>query len=168
MIRRPPRSTLFPYTTLFRSNRAKAQEQQNATYVGEICITLDDPIESFAPNAGDIPLRLGVLSYGNGYYMLQGRNFIGSAFMRTDNKVEISLSRVYPPDGSYEHYLLTGNLGSIAYVSIIIDNLDELTGYYTMTGFAFSYNESSQMVEAKPWAFRASPTPNRAWVEPCP
>src|SRR6266511_5632566 len=24
MIRRPPRSTLFPYTTLFRSNRARA------------------------------------------------------------------------------------------------------------------------------------------------
>src|SRR5260221_4850502 len=27
MIRRPPRSTLFPYTTLFRSSRAKDYEQ---------------------------------------------------------------------------------------------------------------------------------------------
>src|SRR5438105_9857423 len=27
MIRRPPRSTLFPYTTLFRSNQAKMQAQ---------------------------------------------------------------------------------------------------------------------------------------------
>src|SRR5258707_13380689 len=27
MIRRPPRSTLFPYTTLFRSNPARAQTQ---------------------------------------------------------------------------------------------------------------------------------------------
>src|SRR2546425_2686136 len=26
MIRRPPRSTLFPYTTLFRSNRQKTRE----------------------------------------------------------------------------------------------------------------------------------------------
>src|SRR3712207_8134678 len=26
-IRRPPRSTLFPYTTLFRSDRARAQEE---------------------------------------------------------------------------------------------------------------------------------------------
>src|SRR2546426_4025458 len=26
MIRRPPRSTLFPYTTLFRSRRGKAQD----------------------------------------------------------------------------------------------------------------------------------------------
>src|SRR3712207_8911078 len=28
MIRRPPRSTLFPYTTLFRSNSARAQGRQ--------------------------------------------------------------------------------------------------------------------------------------------
>src|SRR5256885_12088809 len=27
MIRRPPRSTLFPYTTLFRSNPARAQQE---------------------------------------------------------------------------------------------------------------------------------------------
>src|SRR3712207_8401281 len=30
MIRRPPRSTLFPYTTLFRSSRAGAVEQGRA------------------------------------------------------------------------------------------------------------------------------------------
>src|SRR3989442_8848660 len=30
MIRRPPRSTLFPYTTLFRSARAAAWAQKNA------------------------------------------------------------------------------------------------------------------------------------------
>src|SRR2546430_10207070 len=29
MIRRPPRSTLFPYTTLFRSGRAAAQERES-------------------------------------------------------------------------------------------------------------------------------------------
>src|SRR5256885_11863683 len=29
MIRRPPRSTLFPYTTLFRSNAAIEQEKAN-------------------------------------------------------------------------------------------------------------------------------------------
>src|SRR3712207_8806890 len=33
MIRRPPRSTLFPYTTLFRSSRA------------EHILTIEDPIE---------------------------------------------------------------------------------------------------------------------------
>src|SRR5438132_10787685 len=29
MIRRPPRSTLFPYTTLFRSSRAHSSEWEN-------------------------------------------------------------------------------------------------------------------------------------------
>src|SRR2546422_6299700 len=31
MIRRPPRSTLFPYTTLFRSAQRQAQQQQRET-----------------------------------------------------------------------------------------------------------------------------------------
>src|SRR5438105_8579520 len=31
MIRRPPRSTLFPYTTLFRSNRAQGRRAGEAT-----------------------------------------------------------------------------------------------------------------------------------------
>src|SRR5258708_25966943 len=31
MIRRPPRSTLFPYTTLFRSDRAPALEPRECT-----------------------------------------------------------------------------------------------------------------------------------------
>src|SRR5258708_23660341 len=38
MIRRPPRSTLFPYTTLFRSNRLEAVDKfvdENAFLVGE-------------------------------------------------------------------------------------------------------------------------------------
>src|SRR3712207_7549117 len=32
MIRRPPRSTLFPYTTLFRS-QVKARQQEHATFL---------------------------------------------------------------------------------------------------------------------------------------
>src|SRR3712207_6856360 len=35
MIRRPPRSTLFPYTTLFRSAVAKETEARNLRLVGE-------------------------------------------------------------------------------------------------------------------------------------
>src|SRR2546430_12496705 len=39
MIRRPPRSTLFPYTTLFRSDRRQVQTacQQNGAMVGKLC-----------------------------------------------------------------------------------------------------------------------------------
>src|SRR5690242_21584378 len=53
MIRRPPRSTLFPYTTLFRSQRVLAGNKGNypkaATYadyrlgLGHGIITLDPP-----------------------------------------------------------------------------------------------------------------------------
>src|SRR2546427_5724799 len=33
MIRRPPRSTLFPYTTLFRSESIKKSERANADHI---------------------------------------------------------------------------------------------------------------------------------------
>src|SRR6266498_4436711 len=36
MIRRPPRSTLFPYTTLFRSHVALGQRAREATGCGEL------------------------------------------------------------------------------------------------------------------------------------
>src|SRR3712207_8410149 len=42
MIRRPPRSTLFPYTTLFRSQRQKA---------GEHAATADDAAQQVAADA---------------------------------------------------------------------------------------------------------------------
>src|SRR5256885_16061529 len=35
MIRRPPRSTLFPYTTLFRSVRARTEEAERAAGQGD-------------------------------------------------------------------------------------------------------------------------------------
>src|SRR2546426_8687747 len=35
MIRRPPRSTLFPYTTLFRSLRARQSHRESPEHAGE-------------------------------------------------------------------------------------------------------------------------------------
>src|SRR2546425_2393267 len=40
MIRRPPRSTLFPYTTLFRSGTVTVRDPQTILTVG--ALTLDD------------------------------------------------------------------------------------------------------------------------------
>src|SRR2546430_7232791 len=37
MIRRPPRSTLFPYTTLFRSQLERARPDQHSRSVKPIC-----------------------------------------------------------------------------------------------------------------------------------
>src|SRR3712207_7719326 len=42
MIRRPPRSTLFPYTTLFRSAPVRASEGPNATFIALPVQRLDD------------------------------------------------------------------------------------------------------------------------------
>src|SRR5688572_33074461 len=56
MIRRPPRSTLFPYTTLFRSHREQGRElpaERRADGRGR------DPGGQRGPAAGDGPLAGG-------------------------------------------------------------------------------------------------------------
>src|SRR2546430_5779206 len=50
MIRRPPRSTLFPYTTLFRSHQGKALER----FAGD---SRGVPLHSQVSRPVDIPLR---------------------------------------------------------------------------------------------------------------
>src|SRR2546427_5811286 len=46
MIRRPPRSTLFPYTTLFRSTLAEANRNQTGTRIAiGIGINTGEPIQ---------------------------------------------------------------------------------------------------------------------------
>src|SRR3712207_7544238 len=44
MIRRPPRSTLFPYTTLFRSERSKRRLQSSQTVATHAATTSHGPI----------------------------------------------------------------------------------------------------------------------------
>src|SRR3712207_8621350 len=45
MIRRPPRSTLFPYTTLFRSDLDPAELGSfDIVYVGSLLLHLRDPV----------------------------------------------------------------------------------------------------------------------------
>src|SRR3712207_8644374 len=46
MIRRPPRSTLFPYTTLFRSNTIdKFEKKQDGNVTLDYVITTDNSLE---------------------------------------------------------------------------------------------------------------------------
>src|SRR5258708_21943126 len=42
MIRRPPRSTLFPYTTLFRSEPLLRDERHHAGWAGQYDVTLSE------------------------------------------------------------------------------------------------------------------------------
>src|SRR2546429_1461997 len=46
MIRRPPRSTLFPYTTLFRSERPPAPGSENDSIVA---MRMEDAVSANAP-----------------------------------------------------------------------------------------------------------------------
>src|SRR3712207_7210835 len=62
MIRRPPRSTLFPYTTLFRSETSTAQVWNNALVDNSIGVHVLDGRR--APLPVDITFRNNVISSG--------------------------------------------------------------------------------------------------------
>src|SRR2546430_9152248 len=51
MIRRPPRSTLFPYTTLFRSRKLTPKSWPNGAKVA-VCLSWDMDNETFEIAAG--------------------------------------------------------------------------------------------------------------------
>src|SRR3712207_8080647 len=65
MIRRPPRSTLFPYTTLFRSPKVVLYGQSNAKFrvpVGKGTVTVTAVIDSTPAKGG------GVVFAGGGIF----------------------------------------------------------------------------------------------------
>src|SRR3712207_8870001 len=57
MIRRPPRSTLFPYTTLFRSNTSEMAEPNGQLRATPNCRLISVPIISTLPP----PMMSGVI-----------------------------------------------------------------------------------------------------------
>src|SRR5437667_5849803 len=60
MIRRPPRSTLFPYTTLFRSDRARVGGQARRRIEQREQRHQLGPVEHAAVGAGAVEDRAGV------------------------------------------------------------------------------------------------------------
>src|SRR5437016_13685493 len=60
MIRRPPRSTLFPYTTLFRSRGTAWKEVLAGTFDldGELAVNPDGGLKSFGHPIGASGLRM--------------------------------------------------------------------------------------------------------------
>src|SRR2546425_7234180 len=57
MIRRPPRSTLFPYTTLFRSNRVLAEEVRR---MRERLVGLTDTMNQISERERELRLLAGL------------------------------------------------------------------------------------------------------------
>src|SRR3712207_7255212 len=53
MIRRPPRSTLFPYTTLFRSDRVTAALRGTPPEVDNLKVAVESGLESLIRAEGD-------------------------------------------------------------------------------------------------------------------
>src|SRR3712207_7623615 len=68
MIRRPPRSTLFPYTTLFRSERDRRRREQ---------ATLPPPWPPLGPGRAETPKErcrsFGVMGFSAGLRAAAGR-----------------------------------------------------------------------------------------------
>src|SRR2546430_3701344 len=52
MIRRPPRSTLFPYTTLFRSDGDVIGDEDEQIGVNIVKRSLEEPLRQIVANAG--------------------------------------------------------------------------------------------------------------------
>src|SRR3989440_8285986 len=107
MIRRPPRSTLFPYTTLFRSAELAEWEDRNARLVPEVRTagyTLEVKIDGAAVS----------LTYGEGVFTVgatRGNGIEGediTANLRTIGEVPLRLTgKIWPKlmEGRGEVYL---------------------------------------------------------------
>src|SRR5258707_3403065 len=65
MIRRPPRSTLFPYTTLFRSQRARELVDRQR---------VDFTMKLEAVGGGEVPPELILLPHHQGEAAAEGRS----------------------------------------------------------------------------------------------
>src|SRR2546422_7410943 len=61
MIRRPPRSTLFPYTTLFRSHRGEVLAGTGDRRVVLAVLAAEEPVAPEAAEIGDDGGDLGVV-----------------------------------------------------------------------------------------------------------
>src|SRR3712207_9035409 len=63
MIRRPPRSTLFPYTTLFRSSRGRFLDAAYASNVHPYAVTLPAPLNWRSASVRPIASRMSAYAH---------------------------------------------------------------------------------------------------------
>src|SRR5256885_7247134 len=64
MIRRPPRSTLFPYTTLFRSVKTELRKREAGSKKHEVCLDTYDLVKFKRSNQSTCITQKPVVSVG--------------------------------------------------------------------------------------------------------
>src|SRR2546430_15690930 len=98
MIRRPPRSTLFPYTTLFRSTRLRIKEEPledvGAHGHGRARRRISPPIASRTRCVEDegLPVRVGIVRLHDGSVFVGQRH--GSVLDRKSTRLNSSHSQI--------------------------------------------------------------------------
>src|SRR5256884_8368504 len=86
MIRRPPRSTLFPYTTLFRSMNPRGAKAllKSKVKLGADAAAAAGPKGRDAAAASDVTMRAEMLTYSRSRGLFAGVSLEGST-LRPDN-----------------------------------------------------------------------------------
>src|SRR2546422_2952040 len=94
MIRRPPRSTLFPYTTLFRSRLDGSWESQEPTRVGSLAL----PATGGTRTMGGGGVMASLTSYFGGHFINELRGYV--ARQRRDVRAFLTLPSGFVDVGS--------------------------------------------------------------------
>src|SRR3712207_8851118 len=102
MIRRPPRSTLFPYTTLFRSGRPLALDQSRVDTVGRLLHrhVPDAPFRQQRPHevGREVAREAGGLRSEEHTSELQSRQYlVCRLLLEKKKKGKTQAQHIYPP-----------------------------------------------------------------------
>src|SRR3712207_653960 len=89
MIRRPPRSTLFPYTTLFRSDITHASRRELRPLRTEIQMVFQDPYASLNPRKRISQIIGGPLEIGRHTSELQSRQYLVCRLLLEKKKTQM-------------------------------------------------------------------------------
>src|SRR5258708_37394699 len=100
MIRRPPRSTLFPYTTLFRSrdNPYYTRPSPDGSFVIEEVPAGQYTLRAWHERAGEVALELAVPAQGE---VTGGITLDGSTYKREQHKNKFGQGHPTPPHPTY-------------------------------------------------------------------